>query len=341
MPACMPRHVFHRHMSIQPLHELVCHRGHPKRPPPGFLYGLPILIKELEAVQGVRWTCCSLVHKDRVADYSDPLVLQLEAMGGIIVGKTNSPEFGAGSNSFNDLFQSTTTPYDIRATAGGSSGGTAAALAAHQVWLATGSDYGGSLRTPAAFCGVVGFRLSPGRIPRPGVQYSGPPQPHAWCIHGVNGPMGRNISDICLFLDAMTLSPVDGELPHQTAGWEGYDCPAAPDDGFVSWQESAIRDPGQVRVAYSVLGCVHPELEELCRRAATLLASDGGTELDIHDAPFDLEKAASNFHVLRAAAFHQKFRCAQGHHFALTVLCSDATLHHEIAARCLLRTMRS
>ena len=138
---------------------------YPNTPKPGYLYGLPVLIKDCHAVSGVRWTEGSPIHRDRIPRFSDPIVLQLEHMGAIVVGKTNTPEFCAGSHSFNTLFETTRSPYDTRTSAGGSSGGSAAALAGTQIWLATGSDLGGSLRIPAAFCGVVGFRCTPGRIP--------------------------------------------------------------------------------------------------------------------------------------------------------------------------------
>lgn len=114
---------------------------------------------------GVLCTNGHLLNKDYVPAESENLVRNLEKSGAIVIGKTNVPELCAGGNSFNKLFPSTRTPFDTRRTSGGSSGGSAAALAAGQAWLATGSDLAGSLRTPAAFCGVVSIRASPGRVP--------------------------------------------------------------------------------------------------------------------------------------------------------------------------------
>ena len=136
---------------------------------PGYLHGLPILIKDLTAVEGVPFVRGCEFHEHDVAEISDPSVEQLESMGAIIVGKTNTPAYGAGGQTFNEVFPTTVVPPEdgnlTPLTAGGSSGGSAAALAAQECWLATGSDLGGSLRTPAAFCGVVGFRVSPGIMP--------------------------------------------------------------------------------------------------------------------------------------------------------------------------------
>mgnify|MGYP001481527141 CR=1 FL=1 len=163
---------------------------------PSWLAGLPIAIKDLTDVAGVRTTYGSPIYADHIPESSDILVEKLEANGAVVIGKSNSPEFGCGGNSFNQVFPSTRTPWDTRKTSGGSSGGAAAALASGQVWLANGSDMGGSLRTPASFCGIVGFRPSPGRVA------SGP---SAMPFHSlsVSGPMARDVSDTALFLDAM------------------------------------------------------------------------------------------------------------------------------------------
>jgi amidase len=128
----------------------------------GWLAGLPIGIKDLTSVAGVRTTFGTKGMADFVPEESDPLVERLEDRGGIVVGKTNTPEQGAGGNTFNDVFGPTRNPWDTTLNAGGSSGGAAASLAAGETWLSLGSDHGGSLRTPAAYCGVVGLRPSPG-----------------------------------------------------------------------------------------------------------------------------------------------------------------------------------
>ena len=132
---------------------------------PGFLHGLPIVIKDLTDVKGVKTTYGSTIYKNHVPTESDYLVQRIEYMGGIVIGKSNTPEFGAGSQTFNKVFGATSNPWNNNYTSGGSSGGTAAALAAGSAWLGTGSDLGGSLRNPASFCGVVGLRPTPGIVP--------------------------------------------------------------------------------------------------------------------------------------------------------------------------------
>ena len=137
----------------------------------GLLAGLPVAIKDLNDVAGVRTTYGSPIFADNVPTVSDIMVQTIEANGGIVVGMTNTPEFGAGANTFNPVFGETRNPWNPALNAAGSSGGSAAALATGIVALASGSDLGGSLRTPASFCSVVGFRPSPGRD---GVRRSAP-----------------------------------------------------------------------------------------------------------------------------------------------------------------------
>ena len=159
------------------------------------LAGLPISIKDLTMVAGVRTTFGTRGFADFVPDSSDPLVARLESRGGIVIGKTNTPEMGAGGNTFNDVFGATRNPWDTNLNAGGSSGGAAASLATGEVWLSHGSDHGGSLRTPACYCGVVGLRPSPGR--------AASASPAGFATEGVQGPMARSVRDCALFLDAM------------------------------------------------------------------------------------------------------------------------------------------
>ena len=168
----------------------------PTDPGPGHLHGLPLAIKDLVDVAGVRTTYGSPIFADHVPETSDLLVEQLERNGGIVIGKSNTPEFGAGANTFNEVFGTTCNPWDITTTCGGSSGGSAAALASGQVWLASGSDLGGSLRIPASFCGVVGLRPSPGRVAHS-------PGSNPFDSLPVQGPMGRTAADVALMLDAM------------------------------------------------------------------------------------------------------------------------------------------
>src|SRR5271169_6297079 len=161
------------------------------------LAGLPIAIKDLVEVADVRTTWGSPIFADHVSQRSDIVVEILERNGGVVIAKSNTPEFGAGGNTFNEVFGPTRNPWNTALTAGGSSGGAAVALATGQVWLANGSDLGGSLRTPASFCGVVGLRPSPGLVAHG-------PKTDAFDTLAVNGPMARNVEDVALMLDAMS-----------------------------------------------------------------------------------------------------------------------------------------
>ena len=165
--------------------------------PRGWLGGVPIAVKDLVPVEGVRTTWGSPIYADHVPPRSDLLIETLEARGAIVIGKSNTPEFGAGANTFNEVFGKTRNPWNVEKTCGGSSGGSATALATGQVWLATGSDLGGSLRIPASFCSVFGMRPSPGRVAH------GPKHlPFEGLM--VDGPMARNARDCALMLDAMS-----------------------------------------------------------------------------------------------------------------------------------------
>ncbi len=175
------------------------------------LHGLPIAIKDLTAVEDVRFTLGSPIFADQVATYSDVMVKRLEARGAVVVAKANTPEFGAGAQTFNEVFGTTTNPWDTKKTPGGSSGGSAATLAAGQVWLAQGSDLGGSLRIPASFAGVVGLRPSPGRVAHG-------PANLPFGVGSVEGPMGRTVADTALMLDMMVgehpLDPISLPAPN-------------------------------------------------------------------------------------------------------------------------------
>ena len=160
------------------------------------LHGVPVSIKDLYATKGIRTTWGSLIYKDNVPVDDDLMVQRLKSAGAIVVGKTNTPEFGAGGNTFNAVFGATRNPWNTSLTCGGSSGGAAVAVATGMAPLAQGSDLGGSLRTPAAFCGVVGLRTTPGLIP----SY---PRTLAWDTLGVTGPITRTVADAALMLTAM------------------------------------------------------------------------------------------------------------------------------------------
>src|SRR5215212_6571304 len=160
----------------------------------GPLCGLPVAHKDLSPTRGVRTTFGSLVYRDFVPDRDALIVERLKEAGAISVGKTNTPEFGAGSQTFNEVFGETLNPYDVTRTCGGSSGGAAVALACGMVPLADGSDMGGSLRNPAAFCNVVGFRPSPGRVSN---------GRGSWSPLSTSGPMARSVADVALFLSVL------------------------------------------------------------------------------------------------------------------------------------------
>jgi amidase len=248
----------------------------------GLLAGLPVPIKDLTNVAGVRSTQGSPIYKDNIPDRSNIMVEHLESNGAVIYAKSNTPEFGAGANTFNEVFGPTLNPWDTSKSAAGSSGGAAVALATGTAWLAHGSDMGGSLRNPASFCGVVGIRPSIGRVantPKFGVDRT----------LGVQGPMARNVEDIALFLDAMS-----GEHPE-----DPLSLPALP-ASFLSAARSG-RKPK--RVAYSPdLGItpVDPEVREVTRKAAERFAEAGVTVEEAHP---DLREAHECFHVLRAFDF--------------------------------------
>lgn len=246
------------------------------------LAGLPFAVKDLDNVAGVLTTFGSPIYARNIAERSDIMVERLEERGGIVVGKSNTPEFGAGANTYNQVFADTVTPWNTAMTSSGSSGGSAAALAAGQVWLATGSDLGGSLRTPASYCGVVGLRASPGRVP------SGPSD-FPFGTLAVVGPMARNVADCALMLDAMVGRHDEDPM--------SLEAPAAP---FLA---SALKPKMPVRVAYSAdLGIcpVDRTVRETTGAAMKKLASSG---VIVEEASPDLHDAAEIFKVLRAAGF--------------------------------------
>jgi amidase len=248
----------------------------------GLLAGLPIPIKDLTAVAGVRTTQGSPIYKDTVPRSSDILVEQLEANGGVIYAKSNTPEFGAGANTFNEVFGPTRNPWDLSRSAAGSSGGAAVALATGTAWLAHGTDMGGSLRNPASFCGVAGLRPSIGRVAHT-------PAAKIDRNLSVHGPMARNIEDLALLLDAMS-----GEHPA-----DPLSLPLLP-ASFLSAARSGKRPK---RVAYSPdLGItpVDPEVAAMTRKAAQRFAEAGAIVEEAHP---DLREAHECFHVLRAFDF--------------------------------------
>ncbi len=231
------------------------------RSDPRSLCGLPIAVKDYSDVKGARTTSGSPIFANHIAERSDATVRQLEAQGAVVLAKSNVPEW-AGGNTFNPVFGATRNPWNLKLTVGGSSGGSAAALASGQVWLATGNDLGGSLRTPAAFCGVVGLRPSPGRVPR-GNKW---PRTDALLIEG---PMGRCVDDVALMLDA-------------EAGQQGED-PLTYDRPKVPYAEAIRERQTLTRVAFSPdLGVVpmEPEIAEICAKSVRNFESLGAEVTD-------------------------------------------------------------
>jgi amidase len=248
----------------------------------GLLAGLPVPIKDLTQVKGVRTTQGSPIFKDQISTHSDIAVTHLEQNGAVVYAKSNTPEFGAGANTFNEVFGATLNPWDISRSAAGSSGGAAVALATGMAWLAHGTDMGGSLRNPASFCGIVGLRPSIGRVAH---------TPIAKIDRNitVHGPMARNVEDLALLLDAMCGEYADDPLSLP-----------APISSFLSAARSGGRPK---RIAYSPdLGItpVDPEVARLTRKAAERFAEAGAIVEEAHP---DLREAHECFHVLRAFDF--------------------------------------
>jgi amidase len=245
---------------------------------PGYLYGLPIVVKDLTAVAGVRWTEGSRVFADRIASRSDILVERLEANGAIVIAKSNTPEFGAGGNTVNEVFGITRNPWDTRLTTGGSSGGSAAAVASGEAWLATGSDMAGSIRLPASFCSVVGLRPSPGRVAHG-------PRSLAFGMLDVDGPIARNVADAALLLDAMV-----GEHP---------DDPLSLTAPSVPFLRAALEPVALKRIAWSPdlgISPLHPEVRAVCECA---LATFAGLGVAVEERCPDFSQAEQSFQVLR------------------------------------------
>lgn len=251
-------------------------------PERGMLAGLPVAIKDLTNVAGVLTTFGSPIYRDHIPELSDPLVERIEAESGLIYAKSNTPEFGAGANTFNEVFGATVNPWNLSRSAAGSSGGAAAALASGMAWLAHGSDLGGSLRNPASFCGIVGLRPSPGRVAS---ERAAPIENTL----SVQGPMARTVEDCAFFLDCMVgedmRDPVS--LPR-------------PETSFLG----AARGPWRPkRVAWSLdLGItpVDREVAAITEAAARRFADMGAKVEAAHP---DFSEAHDSFDVLRAKNF--------------------------------------
>ena len=246
------------------------------------LAGIPVVIKDLLTVSGVRTTFGSMAYRDHVPQSSDLLVERIEAAGGIVYAKSNTPEFGAGANTFNDVFGFTRNPWNTALSAAGSSGGSAVALATGMAWLATGSDLGGSLRNPASFCSIVGFRPSQGRI-------AADPGETAFNRMSMEGPMARNVVDAAMLLDVM-------------AGYDSRD-PMSLDNPAESFEEATTQQRVPPRIAFSPnLGVtpVDPEVAQICEQAAKRFKEIGA---HVEEAHPDFSGLQEVFQVHRALSY--------------------------------------
>jgi len=254
-----------------------------KRPP---LAGLPIAYKDLVATKGIRTTMGSLVYKDSVPKEDALLVERLKAAGAITLGKTNTPEFGAGSNTFNAVFGATRNPYDLSKTAGGSSGGAGAAVACGMLPFADGSDLAASLRNPGNYCNVVGFRPTPGRVPA----Y---PAANAWDTQPVIGPLARTVEDAAFLLAAM--AGPDRRAPVSIA-----------EPGAI-FSKPLKRSFKKARIAWTKdFGGlpVEPEVTAVLEKQRKVFADLGCI---VEEACPDFTGATEAFETLRAVSFAMRF----------------------------------
>ena len=250
----------------------------------GVLHGLPVAHKDLVETAGIRTTRGSMFYRDNIPTSDSPIVTRMRAAGAITCGKTNTPELGAGSQTFNSIFGATRNPYDMSKTCGGSSGGAAVALACGMVPIADGSDTGGSLRNPAAFCNVVGLRPSPGRVPG---------NSSTWSPLSVSGPMARSVADVALLLSAM-------------AGPDSTSPLSIAEDG-ARFQRPLGRDFKGVRVAWwRDLGGIpfEPDIRGIVNASRGVFENLGCT---VEDAEPDFTGVDQAFPALRYAANHPQY----------------------------------
>ena len=260
----------------------------------GVLAGLPIAYKDMIATRGIRTTFGSPIYADHVPERDHAIVERLRSAGVVTLGKTNTPEFAAGSQTFNPVFGATRNPFDLAKTCGGSSGGAAVAVACGMLPFADGSDLGGSLRNPGNFNNVVGFRPTPGRVP-----YW--PAADVWATLAVVGPIARTVADAAFLLSAM--AGPDARSPITIA---------EPGERFARPLERDMKD---VRIAWwSCAGgrLAGPEAIPVDRRVAAVLERQR-TVLEslgciVEDAHPDLRGAGEVFHVMRALSFVQRYK---------------------------------
>ena len=230
----------------------------------GPLHGLPVVHKDLFETAGIRTTFGSRIFKDNVPARDAIIVERINGAGAICVGKSNTPEFGAGSQTFNEVFGTTKNPYDLTKTCGGSSGGAAVSLACGMVPIADGSDSGGSLRNPASFCNVVGIRSAPGRVP----QHAGG---NSWLTISVQGPMARNVSDLAFLLSV--IAGPDARWPISIAepgakfagslkrDFKGVRVAWFKNMGGIPFEPAVVRAVNAQRKVFEDLGCIVEEAE--------------------------------------------------------------------------------
>jgi len=249
----------------------------------GWLAGLPVVIKDITEVAGVRTTYGSPIYRDHVPTESHAVVQRIERKGGIVIGKSNTPEFAAGGSTFNEVFGKTRNPWNTSLTCAGSTGGGAVALATGEAWLAQGTDHGGSLRRPATYCSVVGMRPSPGRVTR-GTEAA------LFSAQSVDGPMARNVPDLALFLDTM-------------AGWCRRD-PLTFDAPATSFTQSVAEAHPPRRVAFTTDFAgripVDRETREICAAAARRFAELGA---EVEEFAPDLGGIDEAFMIVRSQQF--------------------------------------
>ncbi|MFI0416869.1 amidase [Spongiactinospora sp. 9N601] len=253
----------------------------------GPLHGLPVAHKDLVDTAGIRTTYGSRLYEDHVPDRDAVIVRRMRAAGAITVGKTNTPEFGTGSHTVNAVFGATRNPYDTARSAGGSSGGAAAALATGMVPLADGSDMGGSLRNPASFCNVTGLRPTPGLVPSPAAATA------AWYTLGVSGPMARTVGDLALLLGV--IAGFDQSSPLTLPG-DGSEFAAlstglstAPPDGLAGLRVAWSPDLGGLPV--------DPDTAAITARAPAVFERLGAR---VERVDLDLSAADDAFRIYRA-----------------------------------------
>ena len=253
----------------------------------GPLHGLPHAFKDTHEVAGWTTTFGSPLRRDHVPKRDELIVERIRGAGAVVLGKTNVPEWAAGSHTFNPIFGTTRNPFDLSRSAGGSSGGAAAALATGMTPLADGSDMGGSLRNPASFCNVVGLRPSVGRVPAW-------PTTNAWELTSVGGPMARSVEDL-----ALLLSVIAGPTTRARLSLE------APGDSFAP---PLVGDLRGLRVALSAdLGGafeVDHQVAEIVRAQGDVLTGAGARVEDDH---LDVGGAETAFRTLRAWLFQHRF----------------------------------